>query len=322
MKKNALKAFSDAEFNLAKDLLAAKVATMLGRKMEEGDWDFVYCNAKKIPTSDWSNLHIDIVHEGLGVEHKMLCCRKKGALKNLCGTTLMHPSATRSIRIKNINAAPNDACKDILTQYGELITTRTQSVLDKSDTQTADMRIGWLLWRESLDEFLYFEEKMEIPTPDDYYADWHENPAKGARKATKSLWIYEKDTNKKRFSVTTTAGAKIQPYFDVPASNDENLYYFKVQGILEDDNLVKVWITRSTAKYLETLIGSLDTDDLSDAILKTNLEKEESDKGEFISPQDLATPVIVRLEAYDYLKKHIKYVSDEYLFQQLALNFK
>ena len=103
MNQNTLQAFSETEYQLAKELLSAKVATMLGRKMEEGDWDFVYCNAKQIPLSDWSNLHIDIIYKGLGVEHKMLCYRRKGAIRNICGTTLMHPSATRSIRINTVS---------------------------------------------------------------------------------------------------------------------------------------------------------------------------------------------------------------------------
>ena len=163
MNLNTLQAFDRKEYELAGQLLAAKVATMLGRKMEEGDWDFVYCNTKKIPQTDWSNLHIDIIYKGLGIEHKMLCYRRKGSIKNVCGTTLLHPSATRSIRVNNIDADPNQACKDILNQYAELIKLRTKMVLKKSGTKNADMRTGWLIWKESLEEFLYFEELMNIP---------------------------------------------------------------------------------------------------------------------------------------------------------------
>ena len=42
--------------------------------------------------------------------------------------------------------------------------------------------------------------------------------------------MYEKITKQKRYSVTTSAGIKIQPYFDVPPPNDQNLYYFRVQS--------------------------------------------------------------------------------------------
>lgn len=225
MAVKTLKVFSDSEMEIAKDILSAKVATMLGRKMEEGDWDFVYCNAKKIPETDWSNLHIDINYNGLGVEHKMLRVTKKGSLLNECGTTKMHPAGTRSIRIPN-EEDPNKAMVDILNQYNELIDSRARSVLIGTDKKTADMRIGWLLWKDTLDEFLYFEEKMSKPNPTSFYAEWSITPARGSRKSSRSLWIYEKNTGKKRYSVTTTAGAKIQPYFDIPAPNNKYLYHF------------------------------------------------------------------------------------------------
>jgi hypothetical protein len=87
------------------------------------------------------------------------------------------------------------------------------------------MRTGWLLWQESLRQFLYFEERMRIPDPDDYKAQWVDSGG-GARKGSRNLWIYDKRTERKMFSVTTTAGAKIQPYFDVPPPDDPNLYLF------------------------------------------------------------------------------------------------
>ena len=68
-----LPAFTKEEYHNAHILLASRVATMLGRKLEEGDWAEVYCKAKNIPIQGWSNLSIDILHKGLGVEHKMLC---------------------------------------------------------------------------------------------------------------------------------------------------------------------------------------------------------------------------------------------------------
>ena len=55
----------------AKLLLAAKVASMMGRKLEEGDWKEVYCKAKNIPDSGWSNLQIDVNYRGLGIEIKI-----------------------------------------------------------------------------------------------------------------------------------------------------------------------------------------------------------------------------------------------------------
>ena len=317
MSAKTLKVFSSAEKKIATDLLSAKVSTMLGRKMEEGDWSFVYCNTKKIPNADWSNLHIDINHNGLGVEHKMLKITKSGSILNECGTTKMHPAGTRSIRIPD-EADPNKAMENILEQYNQLIDNRTDAVLENSASKVADMRIGWLLWKDRLDEFLYFEEAMVKPRPSEFYAKWNITPARGARKASKSLWIYEKSTGKKKYSITTTAGAKIQPYFDVPAPNDENLYYFKVQGVSVDGGLVKVWITRSTAKYLELLIGSLQSDELSDAI-DTLIISDKQEKGVAETAEDLAIPVLVKESSYQKLQEMFQPISDEYIFQQFAI---
>ena len=44
-----LQAFTQAEYEKAHQLLATKVAFMMGRKFEEGDWADVYCGAKGIP---------------------------------------------------------------------------------------------------------------------------------------------------------------------------------------------------------------------------------------------------------------------------------
>ncbi len=69
------------------------------------------------------------------------------------------------------------------------------------------MRTGWLLWQANLHDFVYFEEETIAPNPDDYTAEWHENPISGGRKPSKSLWIYERETRQKKYSVTTDAGA-------------------------------------------------------------------------------------------------------------------
>ncbi|MCP4489515.1 MAG: hypothetical protein GY820_19700 [Gammaproteobacteria bacterium] len=313
-----LEAFTEEEKNTALDILSAKVSTMLGRKMEEGDWDFVYCNAKNIPESDWSNLHIDVNHEGIGVEHKMLRVTKSGSILNECGTTKMHPAGTRSIRIPDEND-PEKAMRSILGQYNELIDTRSDAVISNSTKNSADMRIGWLLWKETLDEFLYFEEEMKKPNPDNYYAEWNITPARGSRKSSRSLWVYEKDSGKKKYSVTTTAGAKIQPYFDVPAPNNENLYFFKVQGVLVDGGLVKVWLTRSTAKYLELLLGSLDSEILSEAIDSFD-SSTSSDLSDSTIAERIAVPVLIKESSYEKLKTLYPPLSDEYMLQQFAIH--
>jgi hypothetical protein len=318
MTVKTLKVFSDSELEIAKDILSAKVATMLGRKMEEGDWDFVYCKAKKIPQTDWSNLHIDINHDGLGVEHKMLRVTKAGSVLDECGTTKMHPAGTRSIRIPNEND-PNKVMANILTQYNELIDARANAVLVNTAKGSADMRIGWLLWKDTLDEFLYFEEEMSKPNPALFYAEWNITPARGSRKSSRSLWIYEKNTGKKKYSVTTTAGAKIQPYFDVPAPNDKNLYHFIVQGVHVDGGLVKVWLTRSTAKYLELLLGSLDSDVVSQAI--DNFDPcRILDQTRVTEAETIAVPVLINESSYEKLRALYTPISDEYLLQQFAIH--
>ena len=55
-----LPCLNPAQFKAAHDYLASRVATMMGRKFEEGDWACVYCAAKSIPLAGWSNLAIDV----------------------------------------------------------------------------------------------------------------------------------------------------------------------------------------------------------------------------------------------------------------------
>src|SRR6266853_20761 len=119
-----LPAFSTEEQKTAHVLLATQVAFMMGRKMEEGDWSFVYCRAKGIPERGWSNLNIDVMHQGLGVEHKMLRVASGSPMQSSCGTSQMHPSATRSIRIASTDADPNEVMTDVLRQYADLLNQR------------------------------------------------------------------------------------------------------------------------------------------------------------------------------------------------------
>ena len=164
---NTLAVFTSEEASRAKLLLAAKVASMMGRKLEEGDWNEVYCKAKGIPESGWSNLRIDVNHNGLGVEFKMLrVTQLRGrSIRDICGTTRMHPALTRSIRIDDIELPADEVMTDVLTQYSDLIEEHTNRVKSDSPDGTADMRTGWLLWEDELREFLYFEETMAKPNP-------------------------------------------------------------------------------------------------------------------------------------------------------------
>lgn len=263
-----LKAFSEQEFDRAKVYLATQVAHMMGRKLEEDDWNKVYCAAKNIPYSGWSNLNIDVNYRGLGVEQKLRRCSGLNgrSIRIACGTTLLHPAATRSIRIDDITRPVADVMRNVLSQYAELIKLRRETVREKFPEVEPDLRTGWLIWEDSLTEFLYFENRLEEPKSENYYATWNETRAKGARKASKSLWIFEKSTNKKRYSVTTSAGIKIQPYLDVPSPSDPNLYFFRVQSEILDDGRVQIWVSASTARDIRRVVGDLDTDRVSEAI--------------------------------------------------------
>lgn len=311
-----LEAFTNEEYTLAHQLLSTRVAFMMGRKFEEGDWSEVYCKSKDIQPQGWSNLNIDIINGNQGIEHKMLCYRN-GNILSACGCTFMHPSATRSIRLPSLDIDPNDAMTDILGQYKEFLLTRQNKILENSQYNEADMRTGWLLWQDNLHQFLYFEEKTHIPNPDDYIAQWVENPSKGIRKSSKNLWIYEKDSGRKRFSVTTSAGAKIQPYFDVPAIGTKGLYHFVVIGEKIMSDTVRIWITKQTYLNLYTLLqGDLSKSNISNIII--NVSKEIKDDPSIVTcDYEKAFPILISTEAYNELKTSLPGINDDHSIQLL-----
>lgn len=313
-----LSAFSDEQARRAKILLATQVASMMGRKLEEGDWTKVYCRAKGIPEAGWSNLHIDVSHGGLGLEIKLLRIAQLYGkpLKTVCGTTLMHPAATRSIRIESTEAPANDVVREVFEQYGELVRLRTTRVRETAADVAPDMRTGWLIWEDSLAEFLYFEEPMVVPNPVSYYGEWNTTPPRGARKSSKSLWVYDKRTNQKRYSVTTSAGIKIQPYFDVPAPSDPNLYYFRVQSEPVDSETIYLWVAGATARSLKQRLGSLDREAVSAAIMDL-LSGQHATPESTPVDEDLAVPIPLSKEAHNRLLAAWEAVSDEHRAQIL-----
>jgi hypothetical protein len=297
-------------------LLAAKVARMMGRKLEEGDWADVYCRAKGIPNRGWSNLNIDVMHQGLGVEHKMLCYRSNADIAQACGETFMHPAATRAIRIPEGRVSASRAMRDILRQYAQLIEQRKRKVLEEAPAGTRpDMRTGWLLWQESLRQFLYFEERMSAPDPGDYTARWVDSGG-GLRKASRNLWIYDKTTKRKRFSVTTAAGAKIQPYFDVPPPGDRHLYIFTVIGEVILSGFVRCWLTRTTRHELEAVLGAIDPTTVSKAICE-NLSALAPAEGRPAVTDEPAEPLEIPREVYELLQSRMPGVNDDHCFQML-----
>lgn len=315
-----LSAFTTAEKDRAHALLGLTVAQMMGRKMEEGDWSHIYCVAKGIPERGWSNLNIDVMHQNLGVEHKMMCVQSNRTIESYCGTTLMHPSATRSIRIDSTDADPVEVMRDVLSQYADLIALRRRKVEESSGTgQPADMRTGWLLWQDSLRQFLYFEEPMLPPDPTLFTAEWHETVTRGARKPSVSLWIYEVSTGMKRYSVTTTAGIKIQPYFDVPPPTAPNVYIWTVIGEHINGD-VRVWLTRRTSQALKAEIGSLEPTALEAAI--RSIVSKKASLGELANqttddPLGEVVAVQVPTRAYASLATIFDGKNDEHLFLSL-----
>lgn len=316
-KVKTLVAFSADEAAKAKVFLAAQVASMMGRKLEEGDWSAVYCRAKGIVEAGWSNLHIDVNFDGLGVEQKVLRCAGLNGkpIKSVCGTTLMHPSATRSIRIDDVNADPHVVMEDVFRQYAELIAARAEKVRENSKRNKVDMRTGWLLWEDSLAEFLYFEEPMLPPDASKFTALWNDTPTRGARKASRSLWIFERSTGQKRYSVTTSAGIKIQPYFDVPSPTDPNLYYFRVQSEPIDFDTVQIWVTESTAHALQRKIGKLTKQNVSATVIKLHRDGNLRAVAEAVE-EHRACPIPMSREAHGAFMG-IKGVSDEHRAQLL-----
>jgi hypothetical protein len=318
IRPKTLLAFDLEQRKKAHALLATRVAFMMGRKFEEDDWAEVYCRAKGIPKRGWSNLAIDIMSGSLGVEHKMIKVESKGDITDKCGTSPMHPSATRSIRVPPQGTNAADAMRDVLKQYGDLIKARTAKVKQESRLNAQpDMRTGWLLWQESLRQFLYFEEQMIVPNPKDYVAEWMQRASRGARKPSTNLWIYEKKTGRKRYSVTTEAGAKIQPYFDVPPLTDPNICVFTVIGEVIQTGNIRVWITEATQRELTRLLGTLAADELSAAVLKV------SDRLKTMGPieearQEHATAFEITMTAYQALQRALPGVSDEHSFQLLV----
>lgn len=319
MAVRTLRAFTGTELARAKVLLAAQVASMMGRKLEEGDWNTVYCRAKGFPEEGWSNLYIDVNYNGIGVEMKLLRARGSGngTLKNVCGQTLMHPSATRSIRIRNTGGAAQEVMNEVFEQYGALIRQRTAHVWARTPKGVdVDMRTGWLIWEKNLVEFLYFEEPMRAPEPDRYFAEWHESIGRGMRKPSRSLWIYDRVTRQKRYSITTSAGIKIQPYFDVPPPSDENLYYFRVQSEPVGRDTVLLWVTTSTAGELKERLGSLGRDVVSTAILDAARHGARTSVA-VRDDEEPAISIAVSVEAHERLTEVLGGVNDEHRVQLL-----
>jgi hypothetical protein len=290
-----LETFSPEEVDRIRALMAAQVIGMRGRTLEEGDWTSVYCDAKGIPQRGWSNLDIDVVaNSGLGVEHKQLGTGVKSPTTK-CGGRAMHPAMTRQIDIPD-SADPNEVMAAVLGQYAELVERRREWVNELTG-QEADLRLGWLLWKTDLSEFMYFEERMSAPKPDDYYAEWREHRSR-RRQSSRNVWVFERETKIKRYSITTSRGPKIQPYFDVPGRDDPALYVIQAEGEEAEPDVVRLWVRISTMRRLNQFIKAEDQAALSEFILDS-VGAVEIDESEGTAPHVPAVPLQVSREAYE-----------------------
>lgn len=143
----ALPVFNPEQKEHVRALLVNLTAKMRGRKLEEADWTDLYCEVLGISNPGWSNLHLDVMVPGLGIEQKMLRDTGSGSLLQICGQTKMHPSATRSIRIPDVNADANSVMYEVFRQYSELIEQRRELIarMHSSGGQVS-LRMGWLIW--------------------------------------------------------------------------------------------------------------------------------------------------------------------------------
>ena len=315
-----LTAFDENELKTVKSLLAARVAYMMGRKLEEADWAHVYCKARGLNIPDWSNLHADVTIPGLSLEHKMMRCSESEPIKQHCGTTMMHPALTRRVSLPDI-ADANEAMKIVIASYQRVLDERLKKTVEISNGKPVELRSGWLLYDSSLTEFLYFEERAQNLDPKKHRAVWSERIRKGegGRRANKNLWIYSKgkgEADQKIWSVTGgSSGTKIQPYFRVPAADDKNLCYFRVQGEPINSETVRVWVTEPTAQNLKNILGELGTRRVSQAILKTSASDVTLASTE---GHEQVHELVIQQDAYAALKEKFQGVSDEHCFQLLC----
>jgi hypothetical protein len=255
------------------------VAHKRGWKFLDRDWTAVYCYAKGLPESKWSNYDLDVVYKdggrGVGVELKIMNVGSD-ALRDDDQriAEVMHPAATRTIAI-NPKASATKAMDDFVVKYREMIAKRRSGVAIATGVAESqvELRLGLLLYQEidpesNQRQFVYFETPM-AEANEEWVAKWKpvwEDRSGGKRRDSHSLAIYDAPGHK-CFSITTSSGFKVQPYYSIPGAGDPNLYVFDVQGATSIEGVVNVHLTAQNARILEQYLGSLEN--LEAAILKT-----------------------------------------------------
>lgn len=239
-------AFTESENDRVQAMLETLVRSLRlvpgGGKMEEGYWSYIYHTIHHAPVAAWSNLPMrDFLHNGSGVEMKLLQRNSPLAAQ---GQRIMHPAATRTLLFDPSQDA--EICKNhILEQFVTRIADFRNRAAQTCSGCEPDIRWGIFLWKPTLDEFLYFEERIREPDPNDFYAHFIVGTHRG--KPTRNLHIFEKATNIKRYSVTMPEkGAKLQPYFDVPQIGQGAYLY-----TIPNDNRKPIWLAEETIQALQ-----------------------------------------------------------------------
>lgn len=210
------KPFDEEEVEEIKEELIQITHTLGERPLSDRDWEEIYSRIKGYERTNWSNQPFnDLLHDNIGIEIKLKgdnYLDRRGP-----GDNIMHPSVTRAINYPDQGLPTQERKELVITQYNDLIRDFQRRVAAESEArEKADIRWGVLLYKRDNSKFLYFEKEMETHDPDDYYAEHPEG---------KNLYIYENDTDVKRFSVTTDP--KIQEYFEIP--DEEYLYWFNIE---------------------------------------------------------------------------------------------
>lgn len=156
---------------------------------------------------------------------------------------------------------------------------------------------------------------MAAADPHDYYAIWNERPTTSRRQGSRNVWVYERDTDIKRYSITNQAGPKIQPYFDVPTLDHPALYHIQVDGE-EMDGGVRLWVTDATKRQLAEL-ADIDDEAALSAFIINSAAAIDVEEGDGTSPAAPAVPLLVSREAYEALASSVVGPSSDDRVRQL-----
>lgn len=151
----------------------------------------------------------------------------------------------------------------------------------------------------------------------EFVGTWNERQTSGRRLPSRNLWIYRESTGVKEYSITTTAGAKVQPYFTVPPPNDPNLHHLHIQGETADSGLIRVWLTFETAQGLKSLLGDLSPVKVGKFVRDRSMDTGGETRPARVAFEPLAVEIFMPADCYQLLRSDEHGVSDEHAFRLL-----